>query len=67
LGPASVAIDSRLLSVFLAIWRRGAGHVITISIELFIRLDILFIELFIKIIIRLPSILVIYISRALEL
>jgi hypothetical protein len=36
----------------------------TISIELFKRLDILFIEQFIKIIIRLPSILVIYISRA---
>ena len=28
LGPASVAIDSRSLSVFLAVWRRGAGHVI---------------------------------------
>ena len=27
LGPASVAIDSRSLSVFLAVWRGGAGHV----------------------------------------
>jgi hypothetical protein len=27
LGPASIAIDSRSLSVFLAVWRRGAGHV----------------------------------------
>ena len=26
LGPARVAIDSRSLSVFLAVWRRGAGH-----------------------------------------
>ena len=27
LGPIKVARDSRLLSVFLAMWRRGAGHV----------------------------------------
>jgi hypothetical protein len=27
LGPASIIIDSRSLSVFLAVWRRGAGHV----------------------------------------
>ena len=27
LGPAKVAIDSRSLSVFLAVWRRNAGHI----------------------------------------
>jgi hypothetical protein len=27
LSPARVAIDSRSLSVFLALWRRGARHV----------------------------------------
>ena len=32
LGPARVAIDSRLLSIFLAVWRRGAGHVTISSI-----------------------------------
>ena len=39
----------------------------TISIELFIRLDVPFIKLFIETIIRLPSILVLCINRALEL
>jgi len=32
LDPARIAIDSRLLFLFLALWRRGAEHV-TISLR----------------------------------
>jgi len=34
LDPATVAIDLRVLSIFLAIWRRRAGHVILIDLSL---------------------------------